>query len=192
MHSKDSASHVGMVIFLLIAAILYVREEAWAEHAARAKATVIENTNWFGGRLWNRSPMTLTDVEFHHAERLIESKMRSWTHRHTVGEVVEVVYDPADTSWVYPSPTPLFERPSIIMASVGGCLGILAIIEFLGRKHRARMRDYFTTCGEAEREAWTLTDSIDGRSADQSSVETMPLIEEQTATRAAEPTTFSD
>jgi hypothetical protein len=149
MLSTDNASRVGMVIFLLIATGLYVREQAWAEHATRAKATVLKNTRWNGG-LRNQSPMTLTDVEFLDAGNLTSAKMRCWTHHYQIGEIVDVAFEPADPSWVYPAVTPLFERPSTIMASIGGFLGFLSIVEFLRGRHRRTVRRYLKTCERAE------------------------------------------
>jgi hypothetical protein len=149
MLSTDNASRVGMVVFLLIATFLYVREEIWSEHATYAKAKVLENTRWNGG-LRNQSPMTLTDVEFLRGGNLTRSKMRCWIRHYQVGEVLEIAYESADPSWVYPAAAPTLERPSAIMASIGGFFGLLSVGEFLRHRHRRKIRGYLRTCEQAE------------------------------------------
>lgn len=151
MLSTDNASRLGMMVFLLIATFLFAREEAWSEAATRARATVLRNTRWNGG-LRNRSPMTLTDVEFVHAAKITHAKMRCWTRCYQVGEVLEIAYESVDPSWVYPDAIPLFERPSAIMASIGGFLGFLSVGEFLRHRHRRKVRGYLKVCEQAERD----------------------------------------
>jgi len=77
MNRFDQASRLGMVVFLLIATVLYVRERAWTVHASRANATVVGTWTSYGGRLWNRTPVQVVEVEFPHQQTLTKATMRS-------------------------------------------------------------------------------------------------------------------
>lgn len=145
MTRSDEASRLGMVVFLLISAFLHVRERIWDKRATRAEATVLGSWTWHGGRLWNRTPAQIVEVKFLERDTLTKGTLRAWTHRYKTGDVLKVAYEPGDPTVVFPASNPLAERPSTIMAVIGGFFAILSVAEFIGRRRRRKVDHYLKT-----------------------------------------------